>query len=297
MNISVTEPITRAIDRTGLLLFRPFDIGKWFVLGFVCWLAHMGEGGGNYNFPSGDSGSGGGGPDEAEAMLILVIAAVVLVVLFVLFIVFMWLTSRGKLMFTDALATGRIEVKRPWKEWGPLAGSVFRLRLMWFAGFAATFVVFGGAMGWVFWNMNAGTPSRAAIIALLVMSLVVVAVALVYALAEALIQDFVITAVYVHRVPAREAWQRVRTDVLRGNVGSVVLFYLMKFLVGICVAILAFAVTCLTLCLAALPYLNSVFLLPLFVFGRCYTLYFVEQFGWRIFGDSSNPHELAGVFE
>ncbi len=34
MKISVTDPISPAIERTKFVLFRPFDIGKWFKLGF-----------------------------------------------------------------------------------------------------------------------------------------------------------------------------------------------------------------------------------------------------------------------
>jgi hypothetical protein len=51
--------------------------------------------------------------------------------------------------------------------------------------------------------------------------------------------------------------------------------------------------TCLTCCLAAIPYLGSVILLPLLVFDRAYPLYFLEQFGpeWRFFGPASSPAE------
>jgi hypothetical protein len=50
--VSVIDPITPAIDRVKLILFRPFDMGKWFVIGFCAWLAYLGGGG----------GGGGGGP-------------------------------------------------------------------------------------------------------------------------------------------------------------------------------------------------------------------------------------------
>ena len=56
MSISVTDPIGRAINRAKYITFQPFDIGKWFVLGFIAWLAALGEGGGfggGGNFPGG----------------------------------------------------------------------------------------------------------------------------------------------------------------------------------------------------------------------------------------------------
>jgi len=57
------------------------------------------------------------------------------------------------------------------------------------------------------------------------------------------------------------------------------------------IRIIAALMICLTLCLAALPYLGSVILLPLTVFLRSYSLYFIEQFGseWRVF---SRDHSL-----
>ncbi len=39
MALSVTNPISAALDRTKRILFKPFDIGKWFVLGFCAFLA------------------------------------------------------------------------------------------------------------------------------------------------------------------------------------------------------------------------------------------------------------------
>ena len=44
--ISVAEPVSPALERVKLMLFQPFDLGKWFVIGFCAWLAFLGEGGG-----------------------------------------------------------------------------------------------------------------------------------------------------------------------------------------------------------------------------------------------------------
>ena len=38
MRISVIDPISPAIERTKLVLFQPFDLGKWFKLGFCAFL-------------------------------------------------------------------------------------------------------------------------------------------------------------------------------------------------------------------------------------------------------------------
>ena len=61
-SVSVTSPISPAIDRVKRQLFQPFDAGKWFVVGFCAWLAHLGENGGGtgFNWSSGHHGGGGG---------------------------------------------------------------------------------------------------------------------------------------------------------------------------------------------------------------------------------------------
>ena len=43
--ISVIEPINPAVERVKDVLFRPFDFGRWFVIGFCAWLAYLAEGG------------------------------------------------------------------------------------------------------------------------------------------------------------------------------------------------------------------------------------------------------------
>ena len=44
--ISVTEPVSPALERVKTMLFKPFDLGKWFTIGFCAWLAFLGKGGG-----------------------------------------------------------------------------------------------------------------------------------------------------------------------------------------------------------------------------------------------------------
>ena len=39
MSISVTSAIDPAIKRTTQMLFKPFDVKKWFVLGFCAWIS------------------------------------------------------------------------------------------------------------------------------------------------------------------------------------------------------------------------------------------------------------------
>lgn len=65
-------------------------------------------------------------------------------------------------------------------------------------------------------------------------------------------------------------------------------------LIGLAIAVLVG--TCLTCCIAGLPYIQSVVFLPVYVFFRCFSVCFLEQFGedWRLIkGDEPAPPHLV----
>ena len=49
--INVIEPISPALARVKRMLFQPFDLGKWFIIGFCAWLAGLGESGAGFHGP------------------------------------------------------------------------------------------------------------------------------------------------------------------------------------------------------------------------------------------------------
>ena len=61
-NVSYTLPVSRSFSAVGRVLFKPFDIGKWFVLGFSAWLAALLSGGSSFS----GNYSGGGSNDNGE---------------------------------------------------------------------------------------------------------------------------------------------------------------------------------------------------------------------------------------
>ncbi len=108
---------------------------------------------------------------------------------------------------------------------------------------------------------------------------------IVYSIIAVLLEDFVVPTMYLRNAPVMSAWRIVRAEVLAGNVGTIILYFLMKIVLAIAVGIIGIMATCLTCCLAAIPYLGTVILLPLFVFTRCYPVCFLEQLGpsWKFF--------------
>jgi len=113
-----------------------------------------------------------------------------------------------------------------------------------------------------------------------------IAVAIVSGVVNLFLNDFVVPIMYRRRIGVLAAWRSFRDELLAGHIGSFVLYVLFKILLGIAIALVTLLLICFTLCIAAIPYLGShVLLLPLHVFERSYSLYFLEQFGpeWQFF--------------
>jgi len=53
--IEIFKPFGEAFELMKKILFQPFDLKKWLVIGFAAWLANFGAGGGgfgNFNYPN-----------------------------------------------------------------------------------------------------------------------------------------------------------------------------------------------------------------------------------------------------
>ena len=49
-NIEIFKPFGEAFELMKKILFQPFDLKKWLVVGFGAWLANLGGGGGGFNY-------------------------------------------------------------------------------------------------------------------------------------------------------------------------------------------------------------------------------------------------------
>lgn len=105
------------------------------------------------------------------------------------------------------------------------------------------------------------------------------------------LKDFIVPIMYLRRITVMAGWREFSSSMLAGNTGLFVLYFLMKIVLGLAVGVLALMTTCLTCCIAVIPYIGSVILLPLTVFLQAYPLYFIEQFGpsWHIFPPDKPP--------
>lgn len=301
MPISVTDPIGLAIGHTKRILFKPFEIGKWFTLGFCSFLAGMGEGGGCGG--GGGGGGGGAGPAPGGApggfpaggsissmdwAIVGPLIAVGIILVIGLVILLTWLRSRGQFMFIDGVVHNRGAVKEPWKRFRELGNSLFGFNLV-FAVVAlaalAAIAVIGFAIAWP--DIQAKAFRGAGLVGLLVSIGLILPTSLAILIVSLLLNEFVVPTMYLRGERVMTAWATVRREVLPNRFWTIVLFFLMRFVLSLGIAIAAVIATCATCCIAALPYIGSVILLPLSVFMKAYTLHFLEQFGdqWRFFPD------------
>lgn len=292
--ISITAPIQPAWAHARRILFEPFSARKWFVLGFCVFLAQLGEGG-SYNFNGNpfDRSTSGTSPDFSSAAawisthlpLVITLAVLVFILILALAALFQWLGSRGDFMFLDGVARDEAGIVEPWTRFRELGNQLFRFRLTLLLASLALLIVCG-SLGVLIAlpDIHArafGAPSLTAILAcggVLFLGLLAIAVI------GWLLRDFVVPIMYHRNLGTSEAWAVLRRELLPGNGWSFAGFYLMTFLLWIPAVLLILAGCCLTCCLALLPYLSAVAFLPIFVFFRCYSLGFLEQFGedWRI---------------
>ncbi|MEZ6069091.1 MAG: hypothetical protein R3C10_02230 [Pirellulales bacterium] len=289
MAISVFEPISPAISRTRWMLFSPFDLNKWLVLGFCAFLAGLGEGGGGkFNFRTSWPGH-----DVEPAVdwvrehigVIVAVAIGVYLLGFLIYLVMVWLGSRGKFMFIEGVVRNRGAVAEPWREFRPQGNSLFRFRLCIALIAFALVALLLTACGLLAWHdvqrKEFGASAIAAIVGFFVGALPIWLVMWVVHLFAA---DFIVPVMYLRRTTVTEAWRIFYRELLQGRGGTFALYFVARAVISLIVIGLATMVVCMTCCCAAIPYVGSVILLPLTVFVRSYSLFYIEQFGpaWRI---------------
>lgn len=296
LRVSVVEPLTAAWERTRRLLFRPFDLARWLVLGFSAWLAGLGGGGRGFNVqvPLGgwDDSSGwgerleGAGRAAHEAWAsALAAGCLVLLVVGCLFgialaLALLWVSSRAKFVFLDNVLHERAQIREPWKRFRRQGDSLFLFRLL----FGLTFLALAGlALGGIVLaaggiaalervDVLRGTAAVGTIVAL---AAVIVLLLLAAGLVAFFLDAFVVPLMHRYELGVLDAWRRFLA-IFRARPWSFLLAGLLLLALGLAVGAAVFAAGLLTCCLGFLvlmiPYVGTVLLLPVPVFYRAYTV-------------------------
>ena len=304
LRISVVEPLTPAWERTKRILFRPFDFGRWLVLGFAAWLAGLGSSGGGFQLrlPMGGWGDWGGsaswreGLDGAGQVVrdawqgvalagCLVALALVVVVVAVIVVVGLWASSRGRFVFLDNVLSGRAAIVEPWKRLRSQGNSLFLFRLLFGL---VLLVVIGLMVGGTFLALGgiAGLARRETVGAVAAIPLVLVLVAAVAlclaasALVGYVLEGFVVPLMHRHGLGVMDGWRRFLGH-FRARPWPFLLsgLLLLGLRLGVAMVVMAagFMTCCLGFLVLMIPYLGTVLLLPVPVFIRSYTVELLAQ--------------------
>jgi hypothetical protein len=297
--ISVTEPVGKAIERTKAILFSPFDLGKWFTIGFCAWLAFMGEGGG-FN-PTGGNGCNNFGDIghyiQSNLYWIIPVGLGVSVLAIGMVLVLAWLRSRGKFMFLDCVARNKAEVSNPWNEYAAESNSLFVFKIVF--GLISLVCYIPLAIGWfavVVPLLNSERLIIASIGMILVLSLLTLSLTIAVAIVAKFTDHFVVPTMYLHRIRCMEAWKRF-WELLKDNIGHFILFALFLLVLNLAAGALIFALvvgTCgCACCFLAIPFIGTVVKLPIYVFMRSYSAYYLAQYGreWDVFIPPAPPQQ------
>jgi hypothetical protein len=311
--INVVEPVSPAFERVKLMLFQPFDLGKWFVIGFCAWLACLGEAGsgfgGNSNFGNHSGRSGTDihhELDQAKDWLLnnldwlVPLAAFLIVVILGLGLLCLWLNCRGKFMFLHCVALNRAEVTEPWNKFGPEANSLFWFRLgLCCAGMILTLPLIGIIAVIVLKMIYHGEPDAGGIVTAVGLALAFFLMVIVFGIIKKFMVDFVVPVMYLRRSKCWAAWKEFY-GLLSAHFWQFALYLLFQIVLGMVIGALILMVVIVTCCCAgclmALPYLGTVLLLPVLIFKRAYPLYYLAQYGqqYDVFPPPSVP-PMAGT--
>jgi len=279
--IEIFKPFGEAFELMKTILFQPFDVKKWFVIGFAAWLANLGGGGFNYQY---NRREGVQKLHEAISQIphpILVIGICVLIALvLVLIVLFAWLRARGGFMFIDCIVKSRGAIAEPWHDFRKEGNSYFLLSLLVglcfliFAALLSLPLIILAIKGRYYLYLHRDRLD------VYVISLIAgwVFVILLLVLVWALIANFMTPVMYRRRCRAYEAFRAV-IALIAANPGEILLYCLFLIVLALATVIVACLVTCATCCIAAIPYIGTVILLPIFVLLRSFSLLFLRQFG------------------
>jgi hypothetical protein len=192
--------------------------------------------------------------------------------------VFSWLKARANFIFTDCIVRNRAVIAEPWREYRKEGNSYFLFLLLVTLGsfaflglLALCFFAGFGILG-----QHSSDPVMTPIFIIFCVFIFIAWICLGFFFGVT--SYFMIPLMYVRRYRAIEAFRQVAGLVLE-NVGSFILFCLFGFCLLMGMIVIGGIATCLTCCLAALPYVGTVILLPVFVCLRAFGLFFIRQFG------------------
>jgi len=277
--IEIFKPFGEAFELMKVALFQPFDLKKWLVIGFAAWLANLGAGGGgNFNIPNSESKEAHKFNEAIgqipQSTLITVVCVLICIVL-VLIVVFAWLRARGRFILVDCIVRNRAAIVEPWREFRAQGNSFFLFSLLMMVAFIVVIVIAGlGLIVPFIPRGNHAQPGVGFWIGLSSLVFVVLCLGFVWAL----VLQLMVPIMYRQRCRARLAFSQ-SLNLVSSHPGPILLYVLFLVVLAVAAVMISCAVTCATCCVAAIPYVGTVILLPIPMTLGAFSLVFLRQFG------------------
>ena len=291
MNVSFSKPVLAALARTRTILFDGFDPLKYLILGFAACLGGLADGctpsyGTRFNAPDVRDLDDIGGMDALGLVFgdLGGLLGMFLIVGLAFYLLFLWLSANGSFVLLDGIVHDRGALIEPW-------GRLQRQSNRFFLGSVAFGVLSYGLVaaisipglivlhqlvrsdGWM-----AGAGFLGSVMLGLVLGFVGLALLYLWLLAR----HFVLPLMYRDRTGFRRACSKFLRLWWR-HPGDFLLYALLIGLIHVGLLLILGALVIATCCVAGLvlmiPYLNTLFLLPVLVFLRLLSLEFLAQFG------------------
>ena len=292
MTVQFMEPLSRAWNRMTAALFKPFDVHKWFVVGFNAFIAGLMEvsnGGGGSRFgKKGNFADFIHFPQTAWQWLQghpfwAAVIAFGLVVAIAVVVALTWVSARGTFMFMDNVVRDTVEIAKPWREYRKEGNSLFAWRLV--LGIGA-FVTFGAVLAVFFARgvvlYEEGISPVLPVGFLIGMGLAMLGLGIVWGYIHFFLKDFVAALMYRDRISCGQAWRIFLVVFGKAPlhfIGYGILIFLLTIAFAIAVTVAGLATCCIGFIVLAIPYVSTVVTLPVWYTYRGFSLEFLAQFG------------------
>ncbi len=288
---SPVDAFTPALEHTRRMLFEPFDIAKWFVLGFVIFLAQLisadsgGWGGSQIQDKLSRNHYGGGHQDLQQAAqwvvdhvgLILLLGLAAFILINFIGLIIQYIGARGHFMFLENVIENKAEVAVPWRNAARPAWTLFLWRVAVFILLFWCMVLLMALPGWGIIRVAAAGEFSfpGSLISLLPFAALFIPLAMLIGLADMLVRDFVTPVMVLHRIDLLGALEK-SFALWRNHIGDLIVYLLFRLVIYAVAGAVGVAVACLTCCIGALPVIYQTITAPIHVFVRSWTLAILE---------------------
>jgi hypothetical protein len=300
--IDFSRAFDLAWERMMVILFRPFDIGKWLVIGFSAFLAGLLQGGNGFNFSSRfptsthdltpttsfqyHSNLPALSTNVAHAWAALFtgagifIAAIASFFVMAIVLLFYWLGARGQFLFLDNIVRNRGEITWPWRTYARQGNNLFVFMLIWLLIMLAIFIpiIVGGVFVGLPFMRESRWPEGGEWALPVFIVLVYLIITIPMSILFFLFRELGVPLMFRNGITARaalgETWQ-----LFQRHPGSLLLLVLLRLVLLLGLLVVSVLTCCLSCCVGLLPYIGTVLLLPALIYIKCFTLDCLAQLG------------------